>query len=806
MTSSKNRGGARRDPEEICPPQNPCQYQDYDDQVTLDVDGGQLGDGLSGFVILRLSRDVGPGESRDLRELADELKLNQLAELLDGLGRPQTRRLVISLEPDELLRMEEEAARSPWSPLNSLTRYWRVDVRGLTEPVQELAKRFARLVGVETAYAELVVTDPQVNAADDPFSAQQGYLDAAPAGIDARWAWTQTGGEGQGVGIVDLEQGWRLGHEDLAGKAPTLIFNSNRDGVGGYIGNHGTAVMGEIGSDDNTRGVVGIAPSIASLRATSHFDGATALHVADAAVAALPSMSAGDVLLLEVQRGAALLPTESDVADFDAIRLATARGIIVVAAAGNGGNDLDAWTDASGRFRLRRGHPDFRDSGAIMVGAALSPVVGGTAHDRAGFSNFGNRVDCYGWGENVATCGYGDLTPTAGLDASYTGIFGGTSSASPIVVGAAVLTQSLYRTATGTRLSPGQMRAILSNLANGTPQSATVAGNIGSMPNLRQIGDNVLGLVPDVYLRDAVGDSGTIPNAGALSISPDVIVRTSPVANPTASFGEGSGTENDPTLGEQVEAGQDNTIYVRMRNRGASAANGVRATVYWSPVASLVTPNLWTLIGTTPPVNAPTGNTLVVTEGVTWQSVAIPATGHYCFIAVLDHPQDPGPPIPGPMDWDGFLDLIRNHNNVTWRNFNVVNVLPDPSADPVVLPFLLTGAPGEARQFDIEVSAHLPEDARLFLELPPEAAGVLPKHWRELITVGDEGRMAVEIPRLRSSAFCGLQLVASAAHECRFVLNPVKGLALGMHTVGVRQFDGDQQVGGITWALRPERR
>jgi hypothetical protein len=123
-----------------------------------------------------------------------------------------------------------------------------------------------------------------------------------------------------------------------------------------------------------------------------------------------------------------------------------------------------------------------------MVGAAESPVVGGNAHDRANFSNFGSRIDCYGWGENVTTCGYGDLSLGAAIDASYTGTFNGTSSASPIVVGAAVLTQSMYRSATGTMLSPGQMRAILSNPANGTPQSAAVAGAIGVMPNLRQIG------------------------------------------------------------------------------------------------------------------------------------------------------------------------------------------------------------------------------------------------------------------------------------------------------------------------------
>ena len=73
-----------------------------------------------------------------------------------------------------------------------------------------------------------------------------------------------------------------------------------------------------------------------------------------------------------------------DVADFDAIRLAVALGIVVVEAAGNGGFDLDNYTDGAGDFVLRRGSVDFKDSGAIMVGASTSTVP----HNRMGFSNF----------------------------------------------------------------------------------------------------------------------------------------------------------------------------------------------------------------------------------------------------------------------------------------------------------------------------------------------------------------------------------------------------------------------------------
>lgn len=782
-----------------------CEKTPGDDHRPPDVDRGQLGAGHSGFIIVRLSRELPLAREKNLRGLADKLKLTALGELLDHFGKPETRRLVTSVDPEKLRAMEHEAERTPWKPFNSLTQYWRVDLRARTEPVGEIARRFAGLQGVETAYAERVVSDPLVTPGDDTFNAQQNYLDAAPTGIDARWAWLQAGGEGQGVGIVDLEQGWRLGHEDYATKAPTLIFNVNRDGTGTYVGNHGTAVMGVIAADDNTRGVVGVAPSIASLRATSHWDGATGLHVADAIVAALPTMSAGDILLLEVQRDVLLLPTESDLGDFDAIRLATARGIIVVEAGGNGAVNLDNWTDAGGAFRLRRGHADFRDSGAIMVGAAESPVVGGNSHDRADFSNFGNRIDCYGWGRNVTTCGYGDLSPGAAIDASYTATFSGTSSASPIVVGAAALTQSMYRTATGSTLSPGQMRTILSDPANGTPQSAGVAGAIGVMPNLRRIGEDVLGIIPDVYLRDSIADTGAVPSAGALSTSPDVIVRPSQVANPATAFGEGSGTENDESQGFQAEAGQDNFIYVRVRNRGATAANGVTATVYWSPVATLVTPNLWHLVGTTAAINVPTGNVLTVAPELVWPAAQIPATGHYCFMALLDHPQDPAPLLPGPTDWNGFRDLIRNQNNVTWRNFNVIDVLPDPAADPIAMPFLLTGDPARERRFDIEIAVHLPADARLRLEMDRAAAAVLPRIWQEAVKM--EGKHAVlEVPRLRSNGLCGIRLPAAAALKCRFVLKPSKGLAAGRHTIAIRQFDEGLQVGGITWALRPKRK
>src|SRR5215211_6781277 len=103
------------------------------------------------------------------------------------------------------------------------------------------------------------------------------------------------------------------------------------------------------------------------------------------------------------------------------------------------------------------------------------------------------------------------------------------------------------------------------------------------MPNLRAIFELKLGLTPDVYLRDAIGDTGVVPSTGMISASPDIIVRSTRVDNPAGDFGQGSGNENSDTLSSEVEFGQDNFIYVRMRNRNTAVAANTTATVYWSP-------------------------------------------------------------------------------------------------------------------------------------------------------------------------------------------------------------------------------
>ena len=88
----------------------------------------------------------------------------------------------------------------------------------------------------------------------------QGYLRPAsstPVGIDADYAWTQPGGNGAGVTVYDLEYSWNYNHADIT-KAPGSQINPNPISDPFSDNNHGTAVIGELVSDNNGWGTTGI--------------------------------------------------------------------------------------------------------------------------------------------------------------------------------------------------------------------------------------------------------------------------------------------------------------------------------------------------------------------------------------------------------------------------------------------------------------------------------------------------------------------------------------------------------------------
>ncbi len=668
----------------------------------------------------------------------------------------------------------------------------------------DLIKRLLRWNSVKEAYIDQSGPDPIVNPIDDPRSPNQGYLDPSPDGIDAEYAWDFTGGDGAGQQFIDLERGWTFDHEDIISHGISLLHGNIRDASR----SHGTSVLGEVCASDNSLGCVGIVPNISSANVVS-YHGSTRPQ---AIIEAIQNLNFGDTLLLEAQvylNGTTMLgPIEAYDAEYEAIRLATALGIIVIEAGGNGTNNgsipslnMDTYTTLSGLAILNRdpSNPDFRDSGAIIVTA----VTAAAPHTRLDYAPYGRRIDCYAWGELINTL----RSDSGGSTDLYTSFFSGTSGASPIVTGAALAVQGRAEEQLFFRYSPKQMRKLLSDPNNGTLPALSETTQIGVMPNLRAIFDNVFNVAPDIYVRDFVGDAGE-PHAGAISASPDIILRTSQVPDPQNAFGAGSGTENSSTLGSTVEIGQDNYIYVRILNQGGSNATNVNITVYWSPVATLVTPNLWHLIGSVTIPNVPVGEQLTVSDAITWNQSDIPSPGHYCFVGIIGNDSDPAPELADFLNWDNFRRFIRDNNNVTWRNFNVVDNEPDVD-DPTVpqgfkaLRFLAPGAPDKARHMGLEIISKLPDGSKVMLEVPISIFELLTRNYQIGNLKFDRKRNVVLIPIIQNgrTVFDNILFPVKSLTPMRLLIHIPKEQKNKILKIIARQLWEKEEVGRVTWQI-----
>lgn len=331
------------------------------------------------------------------------------------------------------------------------------------------------------------------------FEPEQDYLNTAPVGIGTRAMRPQDGSSGAGITVIDVEGGWLWTHEDLP--TPVAELGIQIDDLGWR--NHGTAVISEIRGQDNGLGVTGIAPDC-SVGCSS----IGAISTAGALAAAVDFLQRGDLILIELHAPGpnstdssqfGYVPMEYWPDNFDIIRLATAKGIIVCEAAGNGYQNLDG-PEYLGLFDRT-----IRDSGAIMCGAT---EAGDTRS--ADFSNNGSRVDLNGWGWYVTAAGYGDLQEGEETE-WYTSQFSGTSSASPIVTGAVASLQGMVMADWGVPMDARLARDILHD----TGTTMTAGNPIGTRPNLVAAfahADTIIGMA-----RGTVTDQTTgLPIADAL--------------------------------------------------------------------------------------------------------------------------------------------------------------------------------------------------------------------------------------------------------------------------------------------------
>ncbi len=768
-----------------------------------------------------------------VRQISSLDYLRRLAEILSDYPDAVSFPAIASTPESLVIDLERIAEDSPFPPLHSLRAYYIIDPRGRMGAMatNRLLAQLQVAPGVEIAYREPNVRNaaPPVTPGNETiYPTGPQHFSGNSWGINAVAPSVWDKYDGAGIGFADLESGWNLSHTDLPQPQPPL-YGLN---VGDH--NHGAAVLGIVVAQDNGKGVVGIAPGATLKKVLSHLRQAIPpwpMDAWDIVGAILDALSPGvlvpgDVLLIEIQTvnedGMLNYPIETNPLWFDAIRLAVGNGIIVIEPAGNGdsssvGRNLDAWNGdwkSTPTGRTLKGGDALSDSGAIIVSGchrAIVTVAGTKAHRHMSELNYGTRVTCYAWGEWVYSCGYGILSePPDTVDDYYTDRFRATSAASAIIAGAAILVQQMHEQTFNWRLSPTQMRALLGNPSLGTPVVDANDVQIGVMPNLEAVAAK-LGAVPDVYLRDSVGDAGVVPNASVFQ-SPDIIVRRVPSLDIPGDFGEGSPSANVVTANDPILANADNHIYVRVRNRAAVDAPLVTATIYWSEASPLVAPIDWHLIAQINVGTVLAGGALHVAAPYNWRPAPgqLPAGGHGCFIVVLDQALDPRPPsLPAVvgttnLGWTEFLAYVGNNNNVAWRNFDVVFA---PPAMWAPMPFYLRGSWDEPREFCLELDAELPAGAQLRWELPEALARAVEcaSGGRVRGRVDSELGVGLELRAPGRIVIENLGLEPRVRYECQLQVRlPEARTSHDEHFVILRQLYEGVCVGQLTWAVVTE--
>jgi hypothetical protein len=455
----------------------------------------------------------------------EKLLESQGARLRPLFGNEDRVRLSLELAPVSALA----------EPVPDLTTYYLVEAP--EKALDGLAEEMLGQDLVDAAYVKPPASPPFIYEAVAPpspeeapattpdFRSRQLYLEPAPGGIDARFAWTIPGGKGQNVRIIDIEGAWRFSHEDLLQNQGGVAGGTQFNNLGWR--NHGTAVVGEFGADENEFGVTGIC-SQANVRAVAIDGPGSAGAIRQAAMALGP----GDIILIELHRPGprfnfqmrpdqkGFIAVEFWPDDFAAISFAVNRGVIVVEAAGNGAENLDdpIYNARPSGFPINWKNP-FNpanpSSGAILAGAGAPPPGThnrnhGADRSRLDFSNYGARLDVQGWGREVTTSGYGDLQGGSNEDLWYTDTFSGTSSASPIIVGALGCVQGALRSANKPPLTPAKALELMRT--TGSPQQdqpgRPASQRIGNRPDLKQAFERLELTQPGE--GDGGGDKGTL--------------------------------------------------------------------------------------------------------------------------------------------------------------------------------------------------------------------------------------------------------------------------------------------------------
>lgn len=336
--------------------------------------------------------------------------------------------------------------------------------------------------------------------------------------------------------------------------------------------------------------------------------------------------------------------------------------------------------------------------------------------------------------------------------------FGGTSHSCPTVAGAAALVLSvrpeltwvqvreILRT-TATRIDIGQANAIgrwVDNDGDGINEFSQWYGYGRLDVDAAVIAAQNLGAVADVVVRDNLTDNGTVPSGGWHADSPDIWVRRANDPIPVLAY-----NTNPPH--ENPVRGQDNYVYMRVKNVGGAATNEVylRTLITHYPGFEFRYPQEWQpsirpgdplptplvpgtyLIGEERIDNLAPNNDIIVK--MTWNSNLIPpanvvvggvnVTWHPCLLAEVS-------PHDGPAPSGATFDVKRD-NNLAQKNITIED--PGDTGDDYAVGVVAGTTDAVGVDAVIIDRSLLPADYRVFIRIADQRHM---SNWVKLLKAG----------------------------------------------------------------------
>jgi hypothetical protein len=186
----------------------------------------------------------------------------------------------------------------------------------------------------------------------------------------------------------------------------------------------------------------------------------------------------------------------------------------------------------------------------------------------------------------------------------------------------------------------------------------------------------------DLFLRDNITDTGSIPSTGPPCESPDII----PYQDATLDFPTAQQTYTAKTdIGMPIVSPGINNIYLRAYNPGSQASSGY-VQLFYSAASLLLLPSQWVnqpvttagLASTAPLQDATNSQTIAPSTIALGEppflltSLPIDSNDHYCFIAIVQTSANPVTIPTGKLTNAEFAHWVWYTPAVAWRNIAVV--------------------------------------------------------------------------------------------------------------------------------------